>query len=187
MMQATQHGFCDDLSTALTLIFGARGRAGGPLSNRAMRAPVVEITYILGQDLLQMALIENQHVIQTFGSDRSHPSLGDRVGARRSEWRASLCNAEIAHPPIEACAVDTVTVMNEVAWRLPVPSAAFDNLLCRPFGTRVKRHVDVENLPTSVMDYEEDVECPKADRFYAEEIARPDGRCVLLQEWPPAQ
>ena len=94
---------------------------------------------------------------------------------------------ELAHPPIEASAVDTVTVMNEVAWRLPVPSAAFDNLLCRPFGARVKRHEDVENLPTGVMGHEEDVECPKADRLDAEEIARPDGRCVLLQEWPPAR
>jgi hypothetical protein len=44
------------------------------------------------------------------------------------------------------------------------------------------RHPHVENLPASEMDDEEDVECPKEDRLDAEEIARPDGRYVLLQE-----
>jgi hypothetical protein len=44
------------------------------------------------------------------------------------------------------------------------------------------RHPHVENLPAGVMDDEEDVECPKEDRLDAEEITRPDGRCVLLQE-----
>jgi hypothetical protein len=40
----------------------------------------------------------------------------------------------------------------------------------------------VENLPAGVMDDEEDVERLKEDRLDAEEIARPDGRSVLLQE-----
>jgi len=56
------------------------------------------------------------------------------------------------------------------------------NLLCRPLGGRMRRHMHVENLPAGVMDDEEDVECPKEDRLDAEEITRPDGRCVLLQE-----
>src|SRR5215469_10449767 len=74
--------------------------------------------------------------------------------------------------------------MNEEAWRLSIPGATFHNLLCRPFGARVRRHVDVENLPAGVIDQAEDVECPKEDRLDAEEIARPDGRCVSLQEYP---
>jgi hypothetical protein len=42
-----------------------------------MRAPVVEIADVLDQDLLQMALIEYEDVLQAFGPDRSHPALGD--------------------------------------------------------------------------------------------------------------
>jgi hypothetical protein len=64
--------------------------------------------------------------------------------------------------------------MNEKTWRLALPAAAFDNLLCRPFGGRMRRYVHVETLPAGMMDYEEDVECPKEDRLDAEEIARPD-------------
>ena len=152
------------------------------LSYRTMRPPVIEIVHILGQNLRQMTLIEDEDVVQTFRPDRSHPALGDRVGPRRSERRASLGNTETTHPPIEAGAVAVVAVMNEKTWRLVIPTAAFDNLLCRPLGGRMRRHMHVENLSAGVMDDEEDVECPKEDRLDAEEIARPDGRCVLLQE-----
>ena len=64
--------------------------AGRPLSQRSMRAPVVEIADILGQHLLQMTLIEDENVVQALGSDGSYPALGDGVGPRRSGRRAGL-------------------------------------------------------------------------------------------------
>jgi hypothetical protein len=94
-----------------------------------MRAPVVEIADILVQDLLQMALIEYENVVQALGPDRSHPSLRDGVGSRRSEWRANLGNTNITHATIESGAITAVAVMNEETSRYSVPSAAFDNLL----------------------------------------------------------
>jgi hypothetical protein len=78
-----------------------------------MRAPVVEIGDILGQDLLQMALIQYENVVQTLGPDRSHPALGDGVGSRRSEWCANLGNTNITHPTIESGAIAAVAVVNE--------------------------------------------------------------------------
>ena len=71
-----------------------------------MRAPAVEIVDILGQDLLEMALIEYKQVVQALRPDRSHPALGDRVGPRRSERRVNLGNTETTHPPIEAGVFD---------------------------------------------------------------------------------
>ena len=62
--------------------------AGGPLSQRSMRAPVVEIADIFGQDLLQMALIEDntwsKHSVLTDLTQRSAMALarGDLNGAR---------------------------------------------------------------------------------------------------------
>ena len=46
------------------------------LSYRTMRPPVIEIVHILGQNLRQMTLIEDEDVVQTFRPDRSHPALG---------------------------------------------------------------------------------------------------------------
>ena len=97
-----------------------------------MRAPVVKIADILSHDLLQMPLIEYEHVVQALGPDRSHPALGDGIGPRRSERRAYLGNTNIAHATIESGAVTAVAVVNQKTWRIAVPTAAFDDLLGRP-------------------------------------------------------
>ena len=147
-----------------------------------MRAPIVEIADILGQDFLQMALIEDEHVVQALGSGGSHPALGDGVGSRRSEWCANLSNTNIAHPTMECGTITAVAVMNEKAWQMAIPSAAFDHLLSRPRGGGIRCHVHVENLPAGVIDHEEHVQRSERDRSDAEEVARPDLRAVLPQE-----
>jgi hypothetical protein len=42
-----------------------------------MRAPLVKVCDILGQDLTQVTLIEDEGLIQALLSDRSHPSLSN--------------------------------------------------------------------------------------------------------------
>ena len=147
-----------------------------------MRAPVVEIADILGQDLLQMALIEYENVVQALGPDRSHAALGDGVGARRSERRAYLGDANIAHPTIESCAITAVAVTKKETSRYSVPSAAFNNLPGCPRVGRMRRHANVDNLPAGVMDHEKHVEHSERDRSDTAEVARPDFRPVLPQE-----
>jgi hypothetical protein len=151
-----------------------------------MRAPAVEITDIFGQDLLQMAPIEDEDVVEALGSDGSHPALGYGVGSRRSEWRANLGNTNIAHTTIESDTITVVAVMNEKPWRLAIPSIALDHLQSRPRGGGVRRHVHVENLSAGVIDHEEHVQRSERDRSDAEEVARPDLRPVLPQERPPS-
>ena len=92
-MEASEHRYCDDLLT-LSAPTGrrCRRRAGRALPDRTMRAPVVEIADILAQDLLQMALIEYEHMVEALDPDRSHPALGDRVSAGRPERCANLGN-----------------------------------------------------------------------------------------------
>jgi hypothetical protein len=132
-METSKHWYCNDLSSlSASLRRRCRRCAGRTLSNGTMRLPVIEIAHILGQDLLEMALIEDEHVVQALGSDGSHPALGYGVGSRRSEWCANLGNTNIAHPTIECGTVTAVAVMNEKSWRLAIPSAAFDHLLGRP-------------------------------------------------------
>src|SRR5499426_2090405 len=144
VMKASKHRYRDDLSNLGASMRRTCSRcAGRPLSQRSMRPPIVVIANIFGQDLLQMALIQDEHVVQALGSVGSHPALGDGVGSRRSEWRANLGNTNMAHPTIERGAVTAVAVMNEKSWRLAMPSAAFDHLLSRPRGGGVRRHLHV--------------------------------------------
>src|SRR5215510_2578108 len=182
-MKASEHRNRDDLSSLSASMGRACSRcAGRPLSQRSMRAPVVEIADILGQDPLQMALIKYENMVQALAPDRSHPALGYGVGSRRSEWRANLGNTKIAHPMIECGTITAVAVTNEKSWRIAIPSAAFDQLLSRPRGSGIRRHLHVENLPAGVIDHEEHVQRSERDRSDAEEVARPDLRTVLPQE-----
>ena len=147
-----------------------------------MRAPVVEIADVLDQDLLQMALIEYEQMVEALDPDGSHPTLGDGVRPRRSERRAYLGNTNIAHPTIESCAITAVAVTKKETSRYSVPSAAFNNLLGCPRVGRMRRHANADNLPAGVMDHEKHVEHSERDRSDTAEVARPDLRPVLPQE-----
>jgi hypothetical protein len=66
---------------------------------------------------------------------------------------------------LEARAMTAVPVMNEKTWRFGVPAAAFNTLLRRLLGGRMRRHVHVENLSTGVMNHEEHVQRSKRDGY----------------------
>src|SRR4030095_8861188 len=134
-----------------------------------------------------MALAEDEHQIQTLGSGRLDPSLGDGVGARRSEWSPDLRDAEIAQPAIEHLPVAAVAVVNEKAWWFTIPTAAFDDLLCHPFRRGMACHLDMQDLAVGMTDRKENKEALEPDRPSAEEIASPDIPGVRLEKLSPAR
>jgi hypothetical protein len=81
-MQTAKHRLSDDLSVAR---FADRriDRPWSALADRAVRASAIEILRILGQHSAQMALIEDEHVVQALSAQRSYPALGDRICLRR--------------------------------------------------------------------------------------------------------
>ena len=81
MVQAAEHRFADDHPT-LRVAAWQLDCAWGALTGRAMGTLAIEVPHIFRQHSPQMALIEDEQVIQTFGSQGSHPAFGDRVGLR---------------------------------------------------------------------------------------------------------
>jgi hypothetical protein len=171
-MQPIEYRPRDDIPTYIAQD-SRRRRTGCALAHRPVRTPVVEIGNILGQGLSQVALVEDEYLIQTLGSDRPYPPLGDRVGARRSEWGPDLRDAEIVPPPIENFPVATVTVMDEKARWFAIPAAAFDDLLRHPLCRGTASHLDMKDLAVGLTDHEEDIESPERDRLHAEEVTGP--------------
>jgi hypothetical protein len=57
LMQAAEHGFPDD-HPILGVAAWRFDRAWGPLTDRAMGTPAIEVPHIFGQHSPQMALIE---------------------------------------------------------------------------------------------------------------------------------
>jgi hypothetical protein len=134
-----------------------------------------------------MALIEDEHVVQAFSAQRSHPALGDRVCLWRPERRADLGDPEGPHPSVKDRTIAPVTIVDEKARWLPIPAAALDDLPACPFGRRMPRRLDVENFPVGVINNEEHIKRMKEDRPHAEEVAGPNRRRVLLEERAPTR
>lgn len=139
-----------------------------------MRTPTVEVGDIFCQHAPQMPPVQEQIVVQTFGSNRFHPSLRDGVGLRRSERRADRSDTESFQPQIKGHSVTTVTIVNEKArWRA-LPTTSLDDLSSGPFARRVTCGSHMHDFSTGVMNDEKDVDCPEQDCLDAEEIAGPD-------------
>ena len=81
MMQSAENGFRHDLPALRTALWLCCC-AWSALTDRAMRAPAIEVLDLFRQYHPQMALIEDQHVVETFGPQRFHPALGDGVSLR---------------------------------------------------------------------------------------------------------
>src|SRR4029077_15824311 len=82
----------------------------GLVAYRAMRAPLVEVRDVLGQNPAQVTFTEDEYVIQALLPSRSHPSLGDQIGSRCSERGAG--DTEALEPMIEPLTIAAVTVVD---------------------------------------------------------------------------
>jgi len=59
---------------------GTNSALGCPLPKSEMRAVLMMVTNVLGEQALQMAFIEHNDVVQEVSSTASHPPLRDAIG-----------------------------------------------------------------------------------------------------------
>ncbi len=67
---------------------------GWSLAQRAIRSMVAEVIDVLGQHLLQMTPVDDEHPIQTLATHTFHPALSDRIRARSSNRAAQNVDAD---------------------------------------------------------------------------------------------
>src|SRR3974390_178684 len=75
-------------------------------------------------------------------------------------------SANSAHGDI---AIDTILIPDEVAWCL-IPGKRLDQLACNPFGRRICRNVDPDELPPIQSDDDESIEQVEANGRDNEQI-----------------
>lgn len=87
MMQPAEHRPTDDL--ACRVGYGRRHPpARRPLAQAPMRSPLIEVRNVLVQHPLKVALVEDEHMVQTLTPRRSDPPLSKRFRPRRPHRRA---------------------------------------------------------------------------------------------------
>jgi hypothetical protein len=189
VVQAAQHGFRSHERTRCpwTSGFGPRsacrscGRAWYPGSKRAVRTPAVVVSNPLAQDRAEMRLGQRDHPVQALAPDRADHPLADRVRLGARERRAQHREAQRSDRVIQAPREDAVPVMDQIPVIVSVPDHCSE-LLQRPGRTRMCRHVHVRQAARAVLDDDKHLQQPERCGDGYEEVARKNGRCVVLQK-----
>jgi hypothetical protein len=129
------------------------------------------------QHLLEVAAIENQQPVETFGADGADEPLGDRVRLRRPHRRLDDPDAFAAEDLVEGAAVLAVAVANQEADALVGEvEAEVPRLLGHPLAARIGCAAREPDAAALVSDEEEHKEAPQENRLDREEIAGDDAR-----------
>src|SRR6266481_7539184 len=123
-----------------------------------MRAPLVEVRDVLGQDPTQVTLTEDECVIQALLPCRSHPSLSDRIGLRHSKRGTNLSDSKVLQPSVEERTIAAIAIVDEEAWRRSFPATALHDLLRDPLRRGMPGHLDMQHFTPGVADHEEGIE-----------------------------
>src|SRR6266446_2655967 len=106
------------------------------------------------QDTVQLLLMEDQHLVQTFSSHTAQKAFTDGIGSWRMIGRfeylhvARCCNSGEAGPKL------AIVIANEILRRLSIRSR-LAQLLCGPNVGRRARHTYVNDFPRSQFDDKE--------------------------------
>jgi hypothetical protein len=105
------------------------------LLNPLMRPCVIEVSYKFADEPIQLALTQDQHVIEAFPSDAAHESLTDSVGSGCAHWGPDYLNLPVPRDARETQPVLLVVVANQKAWSF-VTRCRFSHLVGDPDITR---------------------------------------------------
>jgi hypothetical protein len=138
------------------------GELNGPelgciLVEREVRATLMIILEVAGQDAAQVRLAENENVIQTLAPDRTDQALGERILPGAVRRREDFVDAHAFHAMPKVLAVDLVAIAQEIGWRGVVRERVYD-LLGGPGGGGVFGDVEVDDAPAVVGEHDEDEE-----------------------------
>jgi hypothetical protein len=181
MMQATDLGDLHDPARLGELDGSAVRRI---FAEREMRARLMVIGEVVGQDAAQMSFAEDQNVIQTLAADRADEALRERVLPRTLRRRKDFVDAHALHSMPKRRAVDLITVAQEIRGRGLVREGVHD-LLGGPVRGGVLGHVEVDDAPPMMSEHDEDEEHAQARSGHSEEINRDEVLDMIGQERPP--
>lgn len=86
------------------------------LADPLMRSRAVEVVCIFADGPLQMAFVQDQHMIQTFPPHAADEALAYCVGFRRSDWRPQHFYPTVLCHTVETLPILPVVVTNQKAW-----------------------------------------------------------------------
>jgi len=168
MVQTAENRTCPDAMAARKLVTGVRYAVGpgfrwNSRTQGSMRASVVVMSHPLRKKTPQMALAERKDPIQTLAPGGADHSLTERVRLRRPDGRLQHSQAHRSERIVHNGREDRVVVVNHESI-YAVSGGAISELLDRPFGCRMCRHVPVHDPPRREVEDEEHVDARERRR-----------------------
>jgi len=149
-----------------------------------MCSNVVVIASIGSQDSAQMRLAQDNDVVHTFTPDRSDQPFGKAILPRRGWCSRLVPDAHGAQSAPDDAAKDPIPIADEVA-RSFIPRKCLRYLTGNPFGRRICRDVDPDEVSAAESDDDEGIEQVETDGRDHEQVHGGDVRRVVAQEGPP--
>jgi len=122
-----------------------------------MRPVTVVVPHEFGQHRPQVLFVQHDDVVQTFSTECSDDTFGDRVRTWRSNGRCDAVDSHLSGSLAEIVAVDSVAIAQQVP-RLLAPGCCVDQLTPDPRSSRVGRHIDMHQLAPAMGDEDHHVQ-----------------------------
>jgi hypothetical protein len=183
MMQATDFADWDNNNfaelrwldrPAVRCIFG-EGKVG---------SGAVVIRDVASQDVTQVALAEDDDVVETLAPNRADQAFGERILPRTSSSRENFLDPHTLHALSEGVAVDGVSVAKEIG-RGGVVGKGVHDLLSSPRRGGMLGNVEVQDPTPMVSEHDEDEEHPQLSGGDGEEVDRDEIPDVIREKRPP--
>ena len=149
-----------------------------------MRPCLVEVGHIRIHNALELPLLQDQQVIQTFLPHAPQEALANSIGSGCMMRRFENLNAACRRHPSKAGPKFTVVISKEIFRCLPI-GGGFSQLLSYPGVGRRARHAHMDDLACLELDEEEGKERSKEQIGDLQEVAGPDLSCVVAQKCRP--
>ena len=155
MMQPTENGLRSDSKTDGQLMPMDAGRNNclrwlrNSRSQCRMRASTIVVTNEFLMDEAQVPLADRNQVIQTLAPDRSDEPFTIRIGFRRANWRSDRTHPKLLQRCIKRRRKNRIAIVNNDSIRMRL-GEDFVELLSRPFGSRMRRDIEVQNPPRAI-------------------------------------
>src|SRR5664280_366033 len=183
MVQATQYGYRNDAPGTRRWDQGQTG-VRTPLPDALVRSGTIEVRDIRAQHPPQLALVQNNHVIQALTAKAPKESLTESIRPRSQVRRAQYFNPTPRRHPGEHRTEFRVIVADKVGGTL-VEGRGLAQLLGHPGIRGVPSDVDMHHPACCQLDQDERVDGPEEEIGYGNEITRPDGVGVIAQKGGP--
>src|SRR5713101_761295 len=150
-----------------------------------MRAILVVVANILGEQTFQVAFVNCDDVIQEITTATPYPTLCNSILPRTFERSADRTHAQGSNRCRDFQSILGITIKDEEP-RSGSKWKCFSQLLDDPRASRMLCYVEVQDAPAIVTDNEKAIEQAECDRRNSEEVHRGNRSPVIAKKGKPA-